>query len=409
MTCDDVRDRLSDRIDGALDRAAEAEVTSHLATCAACQRELAGLERTVAGLHALGDVRAPAGFVDRVLARARPEPWTHRLLRAVFLPLPRKLPLEAAAVVLVGILTVLLYRGTPDLERVGGQIAVREPAAPSVGAPVSPPAPSTPEAPAAPAKEEHRRTAAQPKTRPDGGERSADRPRVTEEKRASLEQAAPQPSPPPPPAPAVRQDTGTAAPAELGKQKAAARDAQPRATESTTGAAEPTVQPGVPAPAGPAPAFPARGRPESAPPQMERTAPTDVLPRASRPDETEESAVLKSQAAEPSGRSQVPGTRSQVRPAAPAGAMTAALAPPLRGVLRVGDRTASERAMRDLFGRLGATATWDRPEPSLLTISAPKGVLVELLDGLRELGELRMEPTAGELPDRVTLVLRLAS
>jgi len=89
--------------------------------------------------------------------------------------------------------------------------------------------------------------------------------------------------------------------------------------------------------------------------------------------------------------------------------MTATLTPPLRGVLRVGDRTASERAMRDLFGRLGVTATWDRPEPSVLTISAPKGVLAELLDGLRELGELRMEPTAGEVPDRVTLVLRLAS
>jgi hypothetical protein len=65
--------------------------------------------------------------------------------------------------------------------------------------------------------------------------------------------------------------------------------------------------------------------------------------------------------------------------------------------------------MRDLFGRLGATATWDPPEPSVLTISAPKSVLVELLDGLRELGELRLEPTADELPDRVTLVLRLAS
>jgi len=355
MTCDDVRDRLSDRIDGALDPAAEAEVTSHLAACAACQRELAGLERTVTGLRALGDVHAPAGFVDRVLARARPEPWTHRLLRAVFLPLPRKLPLEAAAVVLVGILTVLLYRGVPDVERVGDQFAVREPAAPPVAAPVSPPAPSTPEAP--PAKEDRPRAAPSPKTRL--AERSADRPRVTEEKRASFERAAPESPPPPLPAPAVGQETDTGLPAELGKQKA-----------------------------------PARGRPESAPPLMERTAPPDVLQRASRPDEAKETTVLKS--------------RGQMRAAAP-GAMTATLTPPLRGVLRVGDRTASERAMRDLFGRLGVTATWDRPEPSVLTISAPKGVLAELLDGLRELGELRMEPTAGEVPDRVTLVLRLAS
>jgi hypothetical protein len=392
MTCDDVRDRLSDRIDGALDPAAEAEVTSHLATCAACQREVAGLERTVAGLRALGDVHAPAGFVDRVLARARPEPWTHRLLRAVFLPLPRKLPLEAAAIVLVGILTVVLYRGVPDLERGGDQFAVREPAAPPVAAPVRPPAPSTPEAP--PAKEDRLRAAPSPQTRL--AERSADRPRVTEETRASFEQAAPPSPPQPPPAPAVRQETDTGALAELGKQKAAARDVQRAGAESTTGVAESTAPPGVPAPAGAAAAPPARGRPESAPPLMERTAPTDVLQqRASRPDEARETTVLKS--------------RGQVRAAAPPGAMTATLTPPLRGVLRVGDRTASERAMRDLFGRLGVTATWDRPEPSVLTISAPKGVLAELLDGLRELGDLRMEPTAGEVPDRVTLVLRLAS
>jgi anti-sigma factor RsiW len=388
MTCDDVRDRLPDRIDGALDPAAEAEVTSHLATCAACQRELAGLERTVAGLRALGDVHAPAGFVDRVLARARPEPWTHRLLRAVFLPLPRKLPLEAAAIVLVGILTVLLYRGVPDLERGGDQFAVREPAAPPVAAPVRPPAPSTPEAP--PTKEDRLRAAPSQLA-----ERAADRPRVTEETRASLERAAPQSPPQPPPAPAVRQETDTGALEELGKQKAAARDVQRGGAESTTGVAESTAQRGVPAPAGVAAAPPARGRPESAPPLMERTAPTDVLQRASRPDEAKETTVLKS--------------RGQVRAAAPPGAMTAALTPPLRGVLRVGDRTASERAMRDLFGRLGVTATWDRPEPSVLTISAPKGVLAELLDGLRELGDLRMEPTAGEVPDRVTLVLRLAS
>lgn len=389
MTCDDVRDRLSDRIEGALDPAAETEVTSHLATCAACRRELAGLERTVAGLHALEDMRAPAGFVDRVLARARPEPWTYRLLRAVFLPLPRKLPLEAAAVVLVGILTVLLYRGSPDLEREGDRVAVREQVAPPVAAPVSPLAPSTPAAPEARrataprATEEHRLTTAPPKSRGDGRERSADRPRVTQ----------------PPPAPAARQEMDTGAPAELGKQKAVARDTQPRSPESPTAVGESTAPPGVPAPAGPTPA------PTAAPPSMERAAPTDVVQRARRADETKESAVLKSQAAEPSGRSQAPGMRGQVR----AGAMTAALPPPVRGVLRVGDRTASERAMRDLFGRLGATATWDRPEPSVLTISAPKGILVELLDGLRELGELRMEPTASELPDRVTLVLRLAS
>jgi hypothetical protein len=61
-------------------------------------------------------VRAPAGFVDRVLEAARPVSWPRRLVRGLFLPWPVKLPMEAAAVVLVAVGVALVYRGTPELE-----------------------------------------------------------------------------------------------------------------------------------------------------------------------------------------------------------------------------------------------------------------------------------------------------
>ena len=77
-------------------------------------------------VRAVAPVRAPAGFVDRVLEAARPVPWPRRLVRGLFVPWPVKLPMEAAAVVLVAVGVALVYRGSPELQ----QSARLEPAAP---------------------------------------------------------------------------------------------------------------------------------------------------------------------------------------------------------------------------------------------------------------------------------------
>lgn len=53
--------RMSDYLDGELARAARMRMERHLGECAECRRLLAGLRRTVDGLHRLP---APSGGVD---------------------------------------------------------------------------------------------------------------------------------------------------------------------------------------------------------------------------------------------------------------------------------------------------------------------------------------------------------
>jgi len=113
-TCEDFRDQFSAMADGAL---APDELTAcrgHLETCAECAREWQRFEATLALLHGAAPVRAPAGFVDRVTASARPA-WPTRLVRAVFVPMRVKLPLEAAGLALVSVIALVLVQRTPDV------------------------------------------------------------------------------------------------------------------------------------------------------------------------------------------------------------------------------------------------------------------------------------------------------
>jgi hypothetical protein len=113
MTCDDARELFSGLIDETLTREQRADVYGHLTTCPDCRRELAAIERTVALVRGASPARAPAGFVDRVLEAARPMPWYTRVLS----PWPVKVPLGAAAVVLIAGLAVLLFRGSQEQQR----------------------------------------------------------------------------------------------------------------------------------------------------------------------------------------------------------------------------------------------------------------------------------------------------
>jgi Putative zinc-finger len=117
MTCHEARELLSALVDDALGAAERDALDAHLAACADCRRELQRVRDTVALLRAVEPARAPVGFVDRVLEATRPAPWPRRLLRELFLPWPVKLPVEAAAVVLVTVGVVYLYLATPELQQ----------------------------------------------------------------------------------------------------------------------------------------------------------------------------------------------------------------------------------------------------------------------------------------------------
>ena len=121
MTCHDARPQLSALLDDALSVAEHQALEAHLAACAECRRELEQLRGTVALLGRLPPVHAPAGFVDRVMGEAYRPPWPRRVLDALFRPLRVKLPLEAAAVLLVGVSALYVYQHAPEVQQVARQ------------------------------------------------------------------------------------------------------------------------------------------------------------------------------------------------------------------------------------------------------------------------------------------------
>jgi len=113
----ETRDWLSPYLDEALSADERARIDAHLQDCTECRGELDRFRQTLTLLHRLDPPRAPVGFVDRVLAQARPLPWYRRWVARVFLPLPVKLPIEAAALVMLSIGAVYLFQRTPELRQ----------------------------------------------------------------------------------------------------------------------------------------------------------------------------------------------------------------------------------------------------------------------------------------------------
>jgi Putative zinc-finger len=129
MTCHDARELLSALLDEALDAEERRHVEAHLETCAECRLELEGLRQTVTLLHRVQPAHAPVGFVDRVVA-ARESPWYRRVAAAIFVPLSVKLPVEATALLMVGLLAAYIFERTPALQQ-----AARDDGTPMVSAP----------------------------------------------------------------------------------------------------------------------------------------------------------------------------------------------------------------------------------------------------------------------------------
>jgi hypothetical protein len=155
MTCTEVRELFSAHVDAALSADERARLDAHLAACAECTAEWRRFERTVGVVRAVAPARAPAGFVERVLA-ARPRPWYRRLARDVFVPWPVKLPLEAAAIVLVAGLAVVVLQRSPELQQAA--YAPEPPAGTTAPSPpAGPPGQGAPDSVRAPARLEQKR------------------------------------------------------------------------------------------------------------------------------------------------------------------------------------------------------------------------------------------------------------
>ncbi len=115
MNCHEARERLSDVLDESLDSPERSEAGAHIEGCPDCRLELDRLRATVSLLSRIERPRAPVGFVDRVLTAAHRAPWYRSLGRRLFLPLAIKLPVQAAAMLVIAVLGVYLLQRTPEL------------------------------------------------------------------------------------------------------------------------------------------------------------------------------------------------------------------------------------------------------------------------------------------------------
>src|SRR3990170_3137226 len=118
MNCHDASARFSDLRDSRLSGGELAELEGHLATCPACGREWAHFQETIEALQGMTPVEPDPGFAARVRAQIETPPWHRRLARRLFIPWQVKLPLEAAALVLLAIGTVLIYQRLPEMRQV---------------------------------------------------------------------------------------------------------------------------------------------------------------------------------------------------------------------------------------------------------------------------------------------------
>jgi anti-sigma factor RsiW len=390
LSCADARDLFSARADDALSVEERAALDAHLATCAECVREWQRFAATVSLLRAAEPARAPAGFVDRVLA-ARPRPWYRRLARQLFVPWPVKLPVEAAAVVMLAGLAVLVFQRSPDLQQ-----AARVPdAAVSARAPEAP----------APARVGEYQEAPGP-----ARERAAVAPPTAPAAPPTTTAPAPTTAPPPTAAPATtaepapgrrteKSGLGVVRPEPQGNDAAAKSDVAPPAVsdarkDDAARAKAPAESP-----------FQGYAPPAAAPPAG------NVLGQA---------GVKEEQAAAARARQ---GVRDAQRPAAegivpttppPSGkaatrilASKEARAVTADAVLRLvaPDRAAAEREIRAVVARLGGVVTV--PGPDALDVVVPPGTWEQFVRELGRVGTARVERAPADPSATIRLTLRL--
>jgi hypothetical protein len=109
MDCDEIQERLSEYIDGALDEKTARTIEKHISTCEDCKETYASLSAVVKELNALEPMTAPTDFLEKIHERMEARPKDNRLFKKLFVPFKVKVPLQLAAAAAVSILVILVF------------------------------------------------------------------------------------------------------------------------------------------------------------------------------------------------------------------------------------------------------------------------------------------------------------
>ncbi len=120
MNCEEVKSHLIEYLDKTLDTPTTTRVATHLISCAPCGAEASDLADCMHQVAALPALDPPLGFAQRVMAHVREIEAKPTLWQRLLMPPSkwnRKIPLQAAALVMVGIIGIVLYQKNDQLKR----------------------------------------------------------------------------------------------------------------------------------------------------------------------------------------------------------------------------------------------------------------------------------------------------
>lgn len=153
MNCQEAQLQLSAYLEKSLDSVRMKSIENHLLSCLVCRAESHALADCIKQIADLPLLDPPEGFAGRIMARAREieiEPVFWRRLTGAF---RNTLPIQAAAVILVSVLAVLLYEKNGSFKALAPESLPPAVSQPSSASTVSP-ARETAAAPAASAAAE---------------------------------------------------------------------------------------------------------------------------------------------------------------------------------------------------------------------------------------------------------------
>ncbi len=143
MNCDEARAAFTDLYDETLAGPRLVRVREHVDGCPACHAEWLAFQAALQGLKELADEAPPAGFAARVVRRIEtPSRW-ERVAAALVFPLRVKLPIHAAALVMLGLAGLWMGQRSPEVQRAVDIRAPRQqeqPASTPTARPAAPPA-----------------------------------------------------------------------------------------------------------------------------------------------------------------------------------------------------------------------------------------------------------------------------
>jgi len=111
MNCSEIQQRLSGFIDGILPPEEKVLIEDHLKSCLKCNESFADLRKTIDYVHSLEDIEPPAWLRQKIIAAIEPEAKPKKgILKKLFYPLYIKLPIEAAAVILIAVTALHIFK-----------------------------------------------------------------------------------------------------------------------------------------------------------------------------------------------------------------------------------------------------------------------------------------------------------